>query len=378
MGSSPREDQRLILAFDGGSFSVKLCSDKYRGSFISAAALAERDTLGGFGGGFADTDSHYIEIVGDDNGSKGRWVVGEQAQSYENVQRYSRNIQRFKDQIFHVFVCAALKAAFANKGYPVEERKFKDGRSRVPVHAVVSIAPGYYANSRVLAEAAKGIYEFVDLRTNMFYSFSIESSTVVPEGWGIYASRLYDIKDGQVVRRNAKAFVHSTVAILDVGGRTTDTMAWTKGSPVNRTVDSMDIGIVSTIEEITRSVLQAHSSMFSVRPTREQVIAAIEKGDKASLRGQGGEIVPVGDIIRGHMRQLASSVWEVYQNKFAGGQGIDALMYGGGGSKLIRPYLNKQHVNEIMVASTLQGMYMANAIGAWMYAAYRQKEGENA
>lgn len=376
---NPRYNQRAVLAFDGGSFSVKYASDDCDGSFHSAAASVPVDTLAGFNQ-LTDPNSFDIEIVSAKR-AKGRWVIGEQAQTRQNPQRYTRNIRRFDDMLFEVFICAALLAAFPERYRDLEEyqerRGVVDGRWRVPVHMIVSIAPSYYGNAAELAEAAKGYYDFIDLRNKRFYTFTVESSAVVPEGFGIYATRLYERRpDGEIVKRNARSFVERTTAIIDIGGRTTDIMAWRGGKPIESSVRSDDKGIILTANQITEQILAAYPRAFPNRPTLEEVVRAITQGKSAHMTGAGGKKIDVSETILGNMNQLASDVWELYQNVLRGGQGIDTILYGAGGSHLTRPYMAAffKHDHEMVAARDLEGMYKANALGAYLYGKYKYLE----
>lgn len=377
----PRYDQRAILSFDGGSYSVKYTSDDTRGSFVSVAAGVAYDTLAGFNQ-LTDVNSYDLDIINNAR-VQGRWIVGQQAEGRQNMQRYTRNMRRFDDSLFIVFMCAALRAAFPERYRNLKElderRGVIDGRWRVPVHAVVSIAPGYYANSDDLAEATKGYYDFVDLRKKRLYTFTVENVTVVPEGWGIYATRLYKEESGQIIKRKVRSFVESTTAIIDIGGRTTDIMAWQRGRPIEYTVASNDMGIILTANKIIDDIMAAHHRDMPNKPTLDQVIHAIEKGKNARLIAAGGRQIDVSEIIIRNMNQLAADTWELYQNKLMGGQGINTILYGAGGSYLARPYIHKQfvHSHELVAARTLEGMFMANSVGSYLYAKHKYMEREN-
>lgn len=392
----------LVMSWDNGSFSGKVESDISSGSFLSMAAPVTNEQMDSFNPlEFQSREgvSHDLTIYDPVTGAWERWLVGERAEGKDGVQRTTRNMHRATDGLYRVFACAALRTAFP-KIYAdrkkLEERQYTPHNSWAqPVAMVASIAPAYFAQWQELANAALGYYYFVDNSNGQFYAFKVVDVRVVPESFGGYARRLFSLdKKGHIVlddkgkplaRKGGASLQKLNVAAVDVGGRTTDVMVW-EGQRLAKST-SIDIGLHQFIEAMIADVTTIHKGSFGTKPGRLEIYRAISKGmkspgtiaDKVELTGLYGATVDITHIVNRQMNIFVNRFFEAYQDVLTGGQNINALLWMGGGSIMLEPYIKKQvsdntggernqlHEREEWVSRNAEEVWMANARGAYAW-----------
>jgi hypothetical protein len=378
---TPRDMQRKTTSFDFGSYSTKVFSDDSRGSFLSLAANVPTDMRQPI----SDPDTHDLDILETPRNMTGRWIVGKQATYYEHVERFTRSMRRYADKLYDVFVCAALRAAFPTRHRPQsvikENRGVLNDNWHWPVYSVISIAPGYYkGNAEEMINNIKGDYSFIDRQTGNLYMFRIERVLVVFEGWGIYSAKIYgQDESGQIIiQPGAAKYVRSTVAIFDAGGRTTDVAVWREGKPDERMIGSGDEGIILTAEKIVKDVMSVDAEYFPNQPDVLDIIKAMEERTKQGviMIGANGKRVNITEQVDANMLHYASRAMEIYENTLRSGQGIEALIYGGGAIRILKPYLDQaiQFERTFLVSNKAKGMYMANAEFTYYYAVHKQAQ----
>jgi hypothetical protein len=392
----------LVMAWDNGSFSGKVKSDITEGSFLSMLAPVTNDTMDSFNPlEFQSREGQNFDLSIYDAISGGwtRWMIGERAEGMDGVQRTTRNMHRATDGIYKVFMCAALRTGFpkiyADKK-KLEERQWSPHHSTAqPVALIGSIAPGYFRQWDELAQAALGYYHFVDHSNDQFYSFKIVDVRVVPESFGGYAKRLYtldkhghvqlDERGRPVARKGGASLQKITVAAVDIGGRTTDVIIW-DGQDIKKFV-SLDMGLHQYIEAMIDDLISHHKEKFGTKPTRLEVYRAIAKAprngngipEKIELIGLYGEHVDVTNVVNRQMNIFTNQFLQEYQDVLSGGQNIEALLWMGGGSTILQPYIRAQvasqsrgqrqqlHEREEWVSKNSQDLWMANAIGGYAW-----------
>lgn len=392
----------LIMAWDNGSFSGKVKSDIESGSYLSMAAPVTNNQMDSFNPlelQSREGSSYDLTVYDNVTGGWSRWIIGERAEGKDGMQRTTRNMHRATDGLYKIFASAALRTAFP-KIY-ADRRKLEE-RQWTPHHSsaqnvclVASIAPAYFAQWEELAKAALGYYHFIDEGNGQYYSFKIADVRVVPESFGGYASRLFTLDDkGRIAidekgrplaRKGGASLQKLNVAAVDIGGRTTDIMVW-EGQRLGDN-QSVDMGLHQYIEAIISDVTTIHKESFGSKPSRLEVYRAIHKGmkrggqiaEKVELKGLYGVTVDITAIVSRQMNIFVSRFFEAYQDILKGGQNIDALLWMGGGSSILEPYIKKQviestggkrqqlHEREEWVSRNSENVWMANATGAYAW-----------
>lgn len=384
-------------SIDAGAFSMKGKSAESDFSFYSAAVrLLDISTLAF--SPVANGESFDISILNakglEEHNVRditGRWIVGKAAHDFPGTEEYTRDIQRFRERLYRVLMSAALMNAFPDTFHSLGKLASNGGApsqaGRALVKVVVSVPPGYYGNERLLSHAAKGHYDFIDNARKRFYSFEVRSAMVVPESFGILASKMFvvDKSTGLVTKRTLRKIAKGTTAVFDGGRRTFDFTAWREGLLLDEMRDSLDTGIGKVARDIARDVIATYMDDFQERPTALEVIHAIVKRNMS--RGRQSEILlgsrdggrlDITDIADQHMNRFAQTVRQGYSNTLRGGQGIDVILMGGGACLALQPYLdNIRHQGIQWAGSNMKDMYMANARGAYLHLLYKNQEGAN-
>lgn len=391
-------------SLDLGSYSAKVVSDEKSGSFLTMAAEVGNDALDDFSTGLVQggEGQSYDLTIFDDEGAWPRWIIGSKAEGRTGMQRVARSMDRAADPLYHVWACAFLRTAFpeSNAQEHYHELRAKqwtpDDRWCKPVAVVASIAPSYFKNWPTIVSKLKNkCFHFYDNQTETYYAFKVVAVRVVPESFGGYAKRLYALDErGQIIIKDGLPLAkrgggtlqsHRTVA-LDAGGRTFDVMVW-NGKEILKARSFDDLGLHSYIEEMVEDIVATYPDKFGEKPTRYEVYTALTSAMKhgqsmvvpteVKLIGKRGKSVDVTPVILRRMNMFVSKFFEVYDEFMRGGQGIYAIVWMGGVSRIIEPFIKaalpageKQlHEREEWVGRKYEDIYMANAQGAYAWGA---------
>lgn len=173
---------------------------------------------------------------------------------------------------------------------------------------------------------------------------------VLPEAIMAYFDHLIDDKG------DLSADEDAVVAVVDVGGHTTDIAVVQPGGNISRDrSSSIPLGILKYIERVQELVLQSHK----IRITPKHVNTAIQNNGIVNIRGQREDLTSflssASEIIA---RELRAQVAQVLGDD----TDVDCILYVGGGSKVLGRTLS-QHPNVVIPADP----HYANARGALKY-----------
>jgi hypothetical protein len=403
--------RRRVFSHDNGSFSNKIVSEEGSGSFLSVVAPVNNDPLESFSLlESGDEGMSYDLSVYAGDGVWDRYIVGAKAEGLDGALRQAKAMNRAIDPIYKIFLCAALVTAFreSDASKHIEElqasRMIPNDTWAKPVAMVGSIAPEYFSMWPDLVANAKGVYHIYDNQAGKFYSFRVEAVKVVYEGFGGLVKRLYAIDEvGKIIMKDGKALAKrggselqkQVTAMIDAGGRTTD-IVLLRGKQILR-ARSEDFGLHSFIEAAIADIMVTPSVMGKLtrKPKRGEVYNALLEAmrtagkvvkkplavpQKVELTAKRGEKVDITPMVRRQMNMMVAQFFEIYDNVLESGQGVEALIWGGGVSRVLEPFIKQAltdedgkttalHVNEQWVGDKYAEAYMANAEGAFAWGA---------
>jgi plasmid segregation protein ParM len=173
---------------------------------------------------------------------------------------------------------------------------------------------------------------------------------VLPEAIMAYFDHLLDEKGDICTDEEA------VIAVVDVGGHTTDIAVVQPGGNISRDrSSSIPLGILKYIERVQELVLQSHK----IRITNKHVNTAIQNNGIVNIRGQREDLSPylssASEII---VRELRAQVAQVLGDD----TDVDCILYVGGGAKVLGRTLS-QHPNVVIPNEP----HYANARGALKY-----------
>jgi plasmid segregation protein ParM len=181
----------------------------------------------------------------------------------------------------------------------------------------------------------------------------ITSVHVLPEAIMAYFDHLLD-DQGEII-----ADEDAVVAVVDVGGHTTDIAVVQPGGNISRDrSESITLGILKYIERVQDLVLEAHK----IRITNKHVNTAIQNNGIVNIRGQREDLsVFLSKASEMIVRELRAQVAQVLGDD----TDVDCILYVGGGATVLGRTLSR-HPNVIIPPEP----HFANARGALKYMTY--------
>lgn len=179
----------------------------------------------------------------------------------------------------------------------------------------------------------------------------IVEHVVFPEGLGAYIDAVAG-EDGLM----RDGFEESTVAVIDIGGRTTDTAVILPGRRIDHSrTGSADIGVLDLIEDI-RSRLQSEKKV-DVAPYR--IEQALSNGGQIAMWGKP---VDISAHIQAASDAVMSRIMVEVNRRLGSGVDIDRIMLVGGGAHIFQRSI-KAYPNITVVEQP----EFANARGFYKY-----------
>ncbi|ODP35154.1 hypothetical protein A9762_11805 [Pandoraea sp. ISTKB] len=171
----------------------------------------------------------------------------------------------------------------------------------------------------------------------------IESHRVVSEGIAAFFDLLFD-DDGNERESVVGQVERGSIAIVDIGGKTTDTAVLINGgSSIDARRSGTDrLGALS-LHSAVLNALKAKHSLSSLLPS--QVDVAVNTG-KVRFFGQE---VDCADVVDAEKAVLAAQIIEAMNRKLRDGSDLEAVYFVGGGSALLRKQLEGLYPHAIFV-----------------------------
>lgn len=188
-------------------------------------------------------------------------------------------------------------------------------------------------------------------------SITVTQAIIVPEPFGTLFDNLWD-ESGRVANIEIAT---GNVAIIDIGGKTTNLLSVSRIKEIGRATASVNIGAWDVVRTV-REWLETHAPKLDLRD-HEIIQAVIARQIKYY-----GKPVDLRDIIAATTQRLAGQVIAQAGQLWNGAAGLDAILITGGGALLLGEHV-KAHP-DFPHARIVNDPLLANARGFWKYARY--------
>lgn len=171
---------------------------------------------------------------------------------------------------------------------------------------------------------------------------NIVSHMVLPEGVAAWFNFAMDVdkETGQVVPN--KEFLSKKIAIVDIGGRTTDIVVVQNFDTDSEYCATIDVGMLNVHEVIREAVLDE----YEVRLSNEEIDRAVED-DVVKMYG---EMVDIKDIVNQAKLQVIGEINNEVKKKLGNGSIFDKIIFVGGGASVFENYLKDWFPRNGMIA----------------------------
>ena len=159
-------------------------------------------------------------------------------------------------------------------------------------------------------------------------SLGFSAVSVYPEAASAFIDYLFG-DDGETVNDN-----HGPVAIVDVGGHTTDVAVMLEGFQIDQRQSGTDeIGVLNLIRGIEDGV----RSKYKFQPFAGLAERALrEPGNRVRIQGK---IIDLSEIVTRAKHAVAEDIYQSVQRRIGGAHGLDAVVFVGGGATVMSDVL---------------------------------------
>lgn len=226
-------------------------------------------------------------------------------------------------------------------------------RPTTGMHVVTGLPPGLMFQENKVVGMLRGDHR-VTLRLGkdvVERTISVEQVQVFPQPMGTYFAEALDSK-GAVKDDN---FVSGRVAVVDIGYGTTDLAVIDGGEYVPHLSRSLTVGLATVYEQISERLRTEHGLMREAYAL-DQVVSA----GSIKVAGQNKDITLIRDgAYKGLATKLITEIFSTWDPR-----SMDAILFTGGGSKALEPFLLPQFSN----ARRVEPAQTANAKGFLIWA----------
>lgn len=155
------------------------------------------------------------------------------------------------------------------------------------------------------------------------------------------------------------------VAIVDIGGRTTDTAIFPRMNSIDQKNSGSDLVGVMNVKEMIRLALIRRFEVSTI--SAAQVDCALKTGN-VNIFGNK----PVQDLVDDAKKQIAQEIWRALTRRLTNLSEFEEILFVGGGAEVLRVELlaNK----EMALARVVENPQFANARGVLKYMTFVGKE----
>jgi len=180
------------------------------------------------------------------------------------------------------------------------------------------------------------------------YDFSGTELQMIPQGAGIYFTYLQSLG-------NAPAERKKTIAVVDIGHYTVDTVLFSDGKYINNITGSTPLGVSILLDRVRTEFSQAHGKYIN----NEAALKLLSEG-RVSIFQQEYTLDETGEWMKAYALQVSSLIDSFFDGleKVSADLGIVA----GGGISLVQNHLRVKH--RVLV---MPNPDMANVVGYWYY-----------
>jgi hypothetical protein len=296
--------------------------------------------------GFTSKEPLIVEMDGQ------RWAVGDSAADLSRTPRAQVGYARYDSPDFKVLVAGLLGEMYPNKSGTIALT------FSLPVD-------GFGQASRQIKRLA-GTWDVTVRGRRLTYELPADLMLPVPEAFGSVCYFMLSEDGTKIIDLE---LAESRVAVVDVGGYTVDVLTFRELNPTP-VHGSIERGVIQVRDDINREI----KHRFRRHDLDPRDIDTIMRPDKVGryYYRHAGSLEDVTEIVEAAVWELTTGVLDVWNNQLSGGVDYDIVIFTGGGAPIIRPFLEQriQHGNILRVDDSRS--HLANAIGAWRFAAYRR------
>jgi len=183
--------------------------------------------------------------------------------------------------------------------------------------------------------------------------FNVNDVRVIPQPFGALLSVALD-NGGKIVDHDMAT---GNVGVIDIGGKTTNLLAVSSLSEINRETASVGVGAWSVVRALRAWMAREYPDL----DLRDHQVAEVVQ---ARLLTYYGEQVEVGDVIDDILEPMAGQVIAEATQLWNGAAGLKAILVAGGGALLLGEYV-RRHFRH---ARVVDDPVFANATGFWKFA----------
>jgi len=176
-------------------------------------------------------------------------------------------------------------------------------------------------NEKLLEEKRKNLLKNDVVAADGYKLPLISSHSVLSEGLAAWFNLLLNRNEGGELEVD-KEFYNKRIAIIDIGGKTTDIVVVKAGVIDYERSSTFDAGMLLVKEKIRESVLEEHD----VELTNEQLYTAVNDR-RVSMYGEWESI---GDVVDQAMKEVVVSIKIETQRKLKKAADIDKIVFVGG------------------------------------------------
>lgn len=296
--------------------------------------------------GFSSQEPLIVELEGE------RWAVGDSAADLSRTPRAQVGYARYDSPDFKALVAGLLGEMYPTRGGTIALT------FSLPVD-------GFGQASRQVRRLA-GTWEVTVKGRQLTFELPAELMLPVPEAFG---SVCYFMLSEDGTRIVDLELTEARIAVIDVGGYTTDMLTF-RDLSLTPLAGSVERGVLQVREDINREI----KHRFNRHDLDPRDISTILKPDRVGryYYRHAGVLEDVTQIVEEAVWELTTGVLNVWTNQLRSGIDYDVVIFTGGGAPLVRPFLEKriEHGNILRVDDA--HAHLANAIGAWRFAAFRR------
>lgn len=316
----------MNIGFDGGYNAIKAVAEARRVSFPSVTGTPDRARFSLNG----HPDELIITVAGHE------YLIGEAA----IIQ--SRFIQRREDrawtesqEYYRLFLAALTELSQANW---------------VELKIVTGLPIAYFGDKERLAQRLKGEHKTQrDGRKSQ--TFKVLDVRVIPQPFGALLSEALD-NQGRLIDQT----LAGRVAVIDIGGKTTNLLSVDKLADVSKETASVNVGAWDVVRTV-RDYLTPQNHFPDLDLRDHQIVEVI----KARQVKYYGEVIDLSAVIDAALEPMARQIIGQAGQLWNGGASLDAILVTGGGAHL----LGQRIMEHYRHARVVKEPVFANAVGYW-------------
>jgi hypothetical protein len=296
--------------------------------------------------GFSSREPLIVEI------EEQRWAVGDSAADLSRTPRAQVGYARYDSPDFQALVAGLLGEMYPTRGGTIA--------------LTFSLPVDGFGQAAKQIHRLAGTWDITVRGRKLTFELPANLMTPVPEAFGSVCYFMLSEDGARIVDLE---LAESRVAVIDIGGYTVDVLTF-RELGLSPTYGSVERGVIQVKDDINRAIKHAYNR-HDLDPRDLDAILTPDRDGRHYYR-HAGLWEDITSIVEEAVWELTTGVLNVWTNQLRGGVDYDAVIFTGGGAPVIRPFLEQQiqHGNILRVDD--RQAHLANAIGAWRFAAFRR------